>query len=81
VLTYWVGDFLQAGMEQEPQQELMQQSKDLWFHCILGFACSGGGAALFSAFDYVWSIFESFLNLFELVNFILSSKFLNLLDD
>jgi hypothetical protein len=34
VLTYWVGDFLQAGMEQEPQQELMQQSKDLWFDIL-----------------------------------------------
>jgi len=68
-------------MEQEPQQELMQQSKDLWFHCILGLLAWVGGHHSLCAFDYVWSILESFPNLLELVIFILSSKFLNLLDD
>jgi heme/copper-type cytochrome/quinol oxidase subunit 2 len=34
MLTYWVGNVLQVGMEQEPQQELMQQSKDLWFDIL-----------------------------------------------
>jgi hypothetical protein len=62
MLTYWVGNVLQVGMEQEPQQELMQQSKDLWFDILfiiiiiiyiyffLGGAAARGSV---SAFDHV----------------------------
>jgi heme/copper-type cytochrome/quinol oxidase subunit 2 len=65
MLTYWVGNVLQVGMEQEPQQELMQQSKDLWFDIlfiiiiiiiIYIYIFFGGGAAArgsVSAFDHV----------------------------
>jgi len=64
MLTYWVGNVLQVGMEQEPQQELMQQSKDLWFDIlfiiiiiiIYIYIFFWGGAAArgsVSAFDHV----------------------------
>jgi hypothetical protein len=55
MLTYWVGNVLQVGMEQEPQQELMQQSKDLWFDIlfiiiIIFFFGGGGGKGLCPCF-------------------------------
>ena len=46
MFTYCVGIVLQVGMQQEPQQELMQQSKDLWFNILFIYLIGGVGVEL-----------------------------------